>query len=225
MSFGICTRTAIRDPGKSRAPQRYGIWPLDAHLAVCSQDANLELTAAMTQTIPRRIYTIGHSTRSLEEVLHILKAYGIGHLADIRSLAGSRRVPQFNQETLAPGLEASGIHYTHLKLLGGLRPTRRDSPNTGWRNRSFRGYADYMQTAEFSEGLHVLETLARQECTAIMCAEAVPWRCHRSLVADALLIRGWEVLHLFSPAHAEAHRLCPFARLEGLHITYPAAEP
>ena len=171
-----------------------------------------------------RIYTLGHSTRSIEEFLDLLQAFGILHVADIRSLAGSRRVPQFNQETLAPVLEAHGIHYTHLKDLGGLRSTRKDSPNTGWRNRSFRGYADYMQTEGFLRGLEALETLAQREPTAMMCAEAVPWRCHRSLLGDALLIRGWEVLDLFSPTKAQAHQLCSFAHVDGLRITYPPAD-
>lgn len=170
------------------------------------------------------IFTVGHSTRSLEEFISLLQAYGIRRLADIRSLPGSNRVPQFNQENLGPALEAAGIAYVHLKKLGGLRHAARDSSNQGWRNKSFRGFADYMQTPDFAEGLEQLTAEAAAR-TVMMCAEAVPWRCHRSLVADALLVRGYPVTDIFTTRKSEPHTLTSFAHVEGLKITYPGADP
>src|SRR5262249_11384807 len=140
-----------------------------------------------------RLYTIGHSTRTVEELVGLLRAAGASILADIRSIPRSRHNPQFEQEALRSALSRRGIRYVHLPALGGLRRALKDSPNAGWRNASFRGYADYMQTADFERGLSELEALTAEGTVALMCAEAVPWRCHRSLVADALTIRGAQV--------------------------------
>ncbi|GAA4307005.1 DUF488 domain-containing protein [Compostibacter hankyongensis] len=167
------------------------------------------------------IYTIGHSTHDTDTFIGMLKAYDIACLADIRTLPGSRRVPQFNREQLEPALEKAGIYYVHLKALGGLRHTTAASVNTGWRNKSFRGYADYMQTAAFAEALQELMKLAASRTTVMMCAEAVPWRCHRSLVGDALLVKGWQVIDIFSATHSAPHTLTTFARVEDGVITYP----
>lgn len=167
------------------------------------------------------IYTIGHSTRKMEDFTAILKRYNIRILADVRSMPGSNRVPQFNKENMEPALEAEGIHYTHIKALGGLRHTTKDSPNTGWRNKSFRGYADYMQTTDFEKGLEELIRETEKGLTAIMCAEAVPWRCHRSMVGDAMIIRGFDVEDIFTEKKEEPHKLTSFAKVDGLKITYP----
>lgn len=170
------------------------------------------------------LYTIGHSTRSLDELIHILEHYQIRILVDVRSMPGSRRVPDFDKENLEPALAASGIRYVHLRALGGLRHTTKTSVNTGWRNKSFRGFADYMQTADFEQGLDMLIGLADQAPTAIMCAEAVPWRCHRSLIGDAMLARGFTVVDIFSEQKTELHHLTAFAKVEGEKITYPEME-
>jgi len=154
-----------------------------------------------------KLYTIGHSTHLLEEFLDILTEHKIKLLADVRTVPRSRRVPQFNTENLAGILPRHHIQYRHIPNLGGLRKTRPDSINTGWRNASFRGYADYMQTPDFESGLNELIQLARKKPTVIMCAEAVPWRCHRSLIADAMLVRGWEIIDLFSATSAKHHKL------------------
>jgi uncharacterized protein (DUF488 family) len=169
------------------------------------------------------IATVGHSTHPIEEFVGILQAHGIRQLVDVRTMPRSRRVPQFNKENLAASLQAADIIYRHLPGLGGLRHPKRDSTNTGWRNASFRGYADYMQTPEFRENLEKLIELAAQSPTAIMCAEAVPWRCHRSLIADALLTRGIEVSEILSARQSRPHALTPFAKVNGADVTYPAA--
>lgn len=170
------------------------------------------------------IYTIGHSTRSQQELIDLLKAHGsVSLLADIRTIPRSRTNPQFNKEELSAAMPRAGIEYVHLKELGGLRKPRKDSTNTGWKNESFRGYADYMQTPGFEQSLDELTRLAETRDVAIMCAEAVPWRCHRSLVADALVARGIEVRDILSAKRADPHRLTSFARIdrEG-RVTYPA---
>lgn len=175
-----------------------------------------------------RVLTVGHSTRSLEEFIALLRAHGVEQLVDVRTMPRSRRSPQFNRETLPAALAAIGIGYTHLPSLGGLRHAHADSPNMAWRNASFRGYADYMASPEFAAGLDELLALASERQVAIMCAEAVPWRCHRSLIADALIARGFAVEDIFSPMRRGPHRLTPFARIEGTRVTYPsvaAAEP
>ena len=174
------------------------------------------------------IFTVGHSTLPIEKFLEILKAHGIGRLIDIRTIPKSRRHPQFGQGQLAASLQAGGIEYVHMPGLGGLRHPRKDSINTGWKNASFRGYADYMQTPAFQEALAKLKDAASGRPMAIMCAEAVPWRCHRSLVADALKARGVEVEHILSATSRKPHTYTPFARVSGESITYPGlplAEP
>lgn len=167
------------------------------------------------------IFTVGHSTLPIERFLSLLHAYGIKILADIRTVPRSRHNPQFNGDALGPVLKHESIEYVPLPALGGLRHARKDSPNTGWRNNSFRGYADYMQTKAFEEGLETLIDMSRGERTAIMCAEAVPWRCHRSLVADALSVRGIPVVEILSEGSYRDHKLTPFAHVEGTTITYP----
>jgi uncharacterized protein (DUF488 family) len=157
----------------------------------------------------------------VDEVVALLRAAGVGLVVDIRTVPRSRHTPQWNRERAAADLPAHGIRYHHLPGLGGFRKPRPDSPNTGWRNLSFRGYADYMATDGFAAGLAELLALAREAATAIACTEAVPWRCHRSLVADALAIRGVEVRHLIGPGSIRPHTLTPFARVEGERLTYP----
>lgn len=170
------------------------------------------------------IHTIGHSTRPIEELIALLQANQITQLVDIRTVPRSRHNPQFEQEALAASLRDAGITYQHLKALGGLRPTRKESTNHGWRNQSFRNYADYMQTGEFREGIDALLAIAEQGRTAIMCAEAVPWRCHRSLVGDALLARGVEVLDIIAGPEPRPHKLTSFAVVNGQDVTYPVAQ-
>src|SRR5215471_17249565 len=159
------------------------------------------------------VLTIGHSTRPVDTFLALLGAHKVKRLVDVRTIPRSLRNPQFNRETLPGTLWSARIHYTHLAALGGLRRARKDSLNTGWRNASFRGFADYMQTPEFREGLEKLIRLAQKEQVAVMCAEAVPWRCHRSLISDALVTRGVIVRHIMSRERAEPHTLIPFARV------------
>ncbi len=171
------------------------------------------------------VFTIGHSTRTLETFVSLLRAHGVRHLVDVRTVPRSRHNPQYNRESLPESLRAAGIGYTHLAGLGGLRHARRDSPNMGWENPSFRGFADYMQTREFEQALGELLAVARHEPIALMCAEAVPWRCHRSLIADALLVRGVAVEHILSGRRSQPHTLTPWARVQGMHISYPPPPP
>src|SRR5579872_3157327 len=167
------------------------------------------------------VFTVGHSTLPIERFIALLKTYGIEQLVDIRTIPRSRHNPQFNSDTLGAALRAESIAYAVLATLGGLRRPRKDSPNMGWRNESFRGYADYMQSAEFEAGLQTLIGMSGQGRVAIMCAEAVPWRCHRSLVADALQVRGVPVVEILSETSYRMHTLTPFARIDGARITYP----
>lgn len=169
-----------------------------------------------------RLYTIGHSTRTFEELIALLRAFGVSILADIRTIPRSRHNPQFNGAALGPALRSRHLRYVHLPELGGLRRVRRDSPNTGWRNASFRGFADYMLTDDFEAGLAKLRALTTEGTVALMCAEAVPWRCHRSLVADALTVRDARVEHITSPTRSSPHQLTSFAHVEGTRVTYPA---
>jgi len=171
--------------------------------------------------MPRSLYTIGHSTRSVHDFIALLARNGVELLCDVRSIPKSRHVPQFNEDALAASLARAGIEYRWMKDLGGRRRALKDSPNSGWRNASFRGYADYMQTPEFVAALTELESLAKEKRTAIMCAEAVPWRCHRSLIADALVARGWQVLEIIDAHDPKAHKLNPMAKVEGDTLTYP----
>jgi uncharacterized protein (DUF488 family) len=174
------------------------------------------------QEVLRLILTIGHSTRPLDEFVSILKSNEVTLLVDVRTIPRSRHNPQFNFDTLPGALAEAGIGYLHLKGLGGLRHGAKDSPNTGWRTPAFRGYADYMLTDEFADHLRRLMEFAGTEHVALMCAEAVPWRCHRSLIADALAVRGVPVEHIMGPGRRQPHRLTPFARVDGVRITYPA---
>lgn len=167
------------------------------------------------------LFTIGHSTHPIEEFIAMLRAFSIETLVDIRTVPRSRHNPQFEQKALAASLKKAGIRYVYMKNLGGLRKAKKDSPNAGWRNSSFRGYADYMQTEEFREAIGELIGLARSSRAAIMCAEAVPWRCHRSLVADAMTVRGFEVEDIMSEEKATTHHMTKFAQVDGEHILYP----
>jgi len=167
------------------------------------------------------ILTIGHSTRTLEAFIALLQENGAEWIADVRSIPRSRHNPQFNRDTLPESLSAAGIGYSHLAGLGGFRKPRADSPNTYWKNAAFRGYADYMQTTQFRDSLEALLDLAGGKRAAVMCAEAVPWRCHRSLIADALVVRGIRVTHVLAPGESMAHALTAGVSVEGGLITYP----
>jgi len=168
------------------------------------------------------VLTIGHSNRTVEAFIELLKAHGVTRLVDVRSMPRSRHNPQFNADTLPETLAAEGIGHTSMRELGGMRKPRPDSPNRGWRNLSFRGYADYMQTPAFGEALERLIALERDDRLAMMCAEALPWQCHRSLIADALVVHGVPVAHIMSAAEARPHTPTSFARIEGTRVTYPA---
>ena len=170
----------------------------------------------------KTLYTIGHSTRTSEEFLELLKAHHIKEVVDVRTVPRSRHNPQFGQDQLQTALAQAGIAYAHLKKLGGLRHPVGDSINLGWQNPSFRGYADYMATPEFQQGLLELEDHAAKKTVAIMCAEALWWRCHRSLTADALTVQGWQVLHIQSRKTAKPHELTSFLKVEDGELTYPA---
>jgi len=171
-----------------------------------------------------RIFTIGHSTRSIEEFTDLLKTCNIKEVVDVRSIPKSRHNPQFNEETLRQSLQLAHIRYRNLEKLGGLRHSKNDSINLGWHNVSFRGFADYMATPEFSEGLEVLIKIASKRETAIMCAEAVPWRCHRSLIADALTKKGWLVRDIMSRTSVTKHRLTHFLRVRKGLLVYPESK-
>lgn len=177
-----------------------------------------------TQQAKPIVFTIGHSTRALEAFIHLLQVHAVQKVLDIRTVPRSRRNPQFNRETLPMALSAVGIGYVHASGLGGFRHARRDSPNTGWKNASFRGFADYMQTQEFEENLQTLVNTAMREQITLMCAEAVPWRCHRSLIADALLVRGIQVEHIFSETNHKPHKLTSWAQVKGTNIIYPPSK-
>jgi uncharacterized protein (DUF488 family) len=171
------------------------------------------------------LLTVGHSTRSLEDFVKLLRAQGVTFLVDVRTIPRSYHNPQFNLDTLPGELKKAGIGYEHMSVLGGLRKPRPESPNNGWRNKSFQGYADYMLTPEFKAGLQQLVNLAGRERVAIMCAEAVPWRCHRSLIGDALLVRGIRVKDIINEKPATPHKLTAWAQVNGTEITYPLAKP
>ncbi len=173
---------------------------------------------------PLTLWTIGHSTRPIEDFVALLNAHGIRQLVDVRTIPRSRYNPQFNTEALANSLSEAGIGYRHAGELGGLRKPKKDSINTGWRNNSFRGYADYMQTDGFGKALDRLTIGSQAVRTVIMCAEAVPWRCHRSLIADALLNRAWEIRHIVSETKAERHRMTSFARVNEGTLSYPTSD-
>jgi uncharacterized protein (DUF488 family) len=168
------------------------------------------------------VVTLGHSTRTLDEFLALLKEHEVRVLADVRAFPRSRRHPQFNIDTLPQALSAQGVGYRHLTALGGRRTVRPDSPNTAWREPGFRGFADHMDTPAFADGLEALVSLGARERVCVMCAEAQPWRCHRSLIADALVARGLAVEHIMDAGRRRPHRLPAFARLVGARVTYPA---
>jgi uncharacterized protein (DUF488 family) len=167
------------------------------------------------------VLTIGHSTRPLEEFISLLQTHAVSRVVDVRTVPRSRHNPQFNKDSLPGSLKKAGLGYVHMPRLGGLRHAQPDSLNTGWRNASFRGYADYMQTPEFEQSLEELIQWANQDRIALMCAEAVPWRCHRSLIADALLVHGIRTEHIMNPTRRQVHTLTPFAKVRGTKVTYP----
>lgn len=167
------------------------------------------------------VHTVGHSNRPLPEFIDLLQRNRIQCVLDIRTVPKSRHNPQFGQDQLPLSLAAVGIGYRHIAALGGLRRPRKDSPNGGWRNTSFRGYADYMESTEFRQNVEAVAEQARSISVALMCAESVPWRCHRSLVADALAVRGVQALHIIGPQPPKLHSLTPFAQVDGTTITYP----
>jgi uncharacterized protein (DUF488 family) len=171
---------------------------------------------------PLTIMTIGHSTRPAAEFIRLLKAHDVKRLVDVRSIPRSRHNPQFNRDQLSAALHSARLHYKYMPGLGGFRHARRDSINTAWQNASFRGYADYMQTLEFKKDLDALIELAKREQLAVMCAEAVPWRCHRSLIADVLSARGIEVREITSTTRTRLHTLTPWGQVNGTQVTYPA---
>jgi uncharacterized protein (DUF488 family) len=180
-----------------------------------------QLIEQMPGLKPTVVLTIGHSTRALDKFIGLLQAHAVSRVVDVRTVPRSRHNPQFNQDSLPDSLKKAGLGYVHLPGLGGLRHAKRDSINVGWRNASFRGYADYMQTPEFERRLEELIQLAKQEQIAIMCAEALPWRCHRSLIADALLVRGIGTEDIMSLTHRSVHTLTSFAKVRGTSVTYP----
>lgn len=169
-----------------------------------------------------RAFTVGHSTRPIEELVSMLASHGIGRLVDVRTVPRSRTNPQFNRDVLPLSLQKAGIGYEHMPALGGLRKPRPDSMNAGWRNSNFRGYADHMQTQEFQSAVDQLAQWMEEGRIALMCAEAVPWRCHRSLIGDALTARGVAVREIVSATKTQPHRLTPFAKFRGTVVTYPA---
>jgi uncharacterized protein (DUF488 family) len=201
---------------------------LQDRMALCMDSAMasaLELRTDKSRRAVRRrgtlVLALGHSTRTQADFIALLKAHGVKLLVDVRTIPRSRHNPQYNRDRLSSALRQAGISYLHLKALGGFRHARSDSLNTAWRNASFRGFADYMQTRDFSHGLRRLMSLARSKQTAIMCAEAVPWRCHRSLIADALLARGYRVEEIQSLKSTRLHVLSPWACVQGIKVTYP----
>lgn len=189
----------------------------DRKKAVTYQQRN---TCNMTEAEGRTIYTIGHSTRGIDELIAMLRSFHIRMLADIRRFPGSRKYPQFNKAYLSDALQKAGINYLHIEALGGRRKMQKDSKNDRWRNDSFRGYADYMETADFEKAITELEAIAVKQPTACMCSEAVWWRCHRSMVSDYLKAKGWNVLHILAVHKAEAHRYTSPARVIGNRVVY-----
>lgn len=184
------------------------------------------MKTSATSSMPENlVVTIGHSNRTIEEFIALLWTNEVSEVIDVRTIPRSRHNPQFNFDALPASLAAAGIAYSHRSGLGGLRHAHADSPNMAWHNASFRGYADYMQSAEFADNVDDIVGLAESRRCALMCAEAVPWRCHRSLIADALLVRGVRVEDIIGPHGRKAHTMTSFAHVEGLTVTYPAAEP
>jgi hypothetical protein len=199
-----------------------------ANGATSHKQAGMRANVRSRRSGPRRsktqtgqtIFTIGHSIRSIDEFIRILQAHGVDCLIDVRTIPRSRHNPQFNRENLPSSLKSAGIEYMPMPELGGLRRTSPDSVNTGWRNASFRGFADYMQTHEFEQAIERLIEIGREKCVAIMCAEAVPWRCHRSLIGDALLVRGVTAEDITGMTPRHVHTITPFAKVRGTRIIY-----
>jgi uncharacterized protein (DUF488 family) len=199
--------------------------PWRRHAVRCEEPAEFfSMSEDKESEAPPTVLTVGHSTRPIEEFVSLLKKHGVTCVVDVRTVPRSRRNPQFNRDTLPASLKAADIAYTHLAGLGGLRRPRPDSINTGWKNASFRGYADYMQTPEFGASLENLIELAKKQRVALMCAEAVPWRCHRSLIADALVARGIPTEHIMSESRRDAHAIRSFAKRKGIYVTYPSGD-
>jgi uncharacterized protein (DUF488 family) len=171
------------------------------------------------------IFTVGHSNRSLDDFVSILKSHGISRILDVRRYPSSRKWPHFDAAALAVSLPGAGIDYVGLSHLGGRRRPRPDSPHVAWRDESFRGFADFMDTPEFAAGAAEVERLARERPSALMCAEALPWKCHRSLIADALVARGWKARDVISEKEAREHRIPKFGRVEGGRVVYDVTEP
>ncbi len=209
----------FRSPGACRRPCVPKGGP-----AIGKKQSSSDTAVGSTEPGPPRILTVGHSARPLEEFIDLLRAHGVTRLVDVRKMPRSRRNPQFNADALPASLRQAGIRYVAMPGLGGLRRRRPDSPNAGWKNASFQGYADYMLTPEFDRSLQELIELAQGERVALMCAEAVPWRCHRSLIADALLVRGLAVEHILTEKRTQRHTLKPWAKVEGTRLTYPPAD-
>lgn len=191
-------------------------------MKINTKTAGTEESRTLTAESSPIVLTIGHSTRPLDEFIRLLQAHGVSRVVDVRTVPRSRHNPQFNKASLPRVLKKAGVRYVHLPGLGGLRHAKRDSLNVGWRNASFRGFADYMQTPAFEESLRELIQSATEERVALMCAEAVPWRCHRSLIADALLVHRVRTEDIMSLTRRQVHTLTPFAKVRGATITYPA---
>ncbi len=206
----------------SRPPTSFGLLDEDRRGIFENEPPHVgEKTPDPYSCMTTQLWTLGHSTRPLEEFIGLLRAHGIGTLVDVRRFPVSRRHPQFTAEPLAKALQDAGVRYLLMPDLGGRRKSRPDSVNLGWRSDGFRGYADYMQTEAFWRALVELMACGECEPTAIMCAEAVPWHCHRSLIADALVSRGWTVLHILSATEVTPHQLTPFARIHDRKVIYP----
>jgi uncharacterized protein (DUF488 family) len=193
----------------------------EAALEIVERNSEVEKNQPKEEPSPL-VMTIGHSTRTLEDFIHLLQVHGATCVVDVRTIPRSWHNPQFNKDTLPDSLKKVGLDYVHMPGLGGLRHTQPDSVNLGWRNKSFRGFADYMQTPEFTQRLEELIHLAKQNRLVLMCAEALPWRCHRSLIADSLLVRGIRIENILSATQLQVHILTPFAQVRGTAITYPA---
>ena len=217
MSSCPCCGAASAPCSPADAPPRPSLVRAAPLLRVAASGSALEVSESGC-----RVLTVGHSTRPIEAFLELLTAHGVTQLLDVRTVPRSRHNPQFNADALSQVLAGANIGYEHVSGLGGFRPTGVGSPNGGWRNLSFRGYADYMQTGDFAANLASVIELARSDRVALMCAEAVPWRCHRSLIADALLVHGVAACEIVSAKRLQPHKLTPFARVRGLEITYPS---
>ena len=217
------TRSAKDIPGRAAPSNKRPRTVLDPPASESRRRPDLRVFRRVTaEAQTHLVLTVGHSTQTLKQFVALLLAHGVEQLIDVRTIPRSRHNPQFNQDRLPRSLQKAGIRYRHTPELGGLRHARRDSTNTAWRNLSFRGFADYMQTPEFEEALDQLTHWAQKRRTVIMCAEAVPWRCHRSMIGDALLARGIRVEEITSPTRTRPHTLTPWAIVRRKRVSYPA---